>query len=330
MAIRETTELDANLAADTPVTGVWNLTTHFNDEAFTRSALPPIISQVSGFYTPDRLEIVELGAGTATFGRAISEVLAREGYTPRLLVSELQTELVVSIPNLPYIEILSPGDSLRLTEALAEYSQGSRLILSRAMTHYLSEKQHENLVREVANVIKPDELWIDQQSSGDEGQLRGFEAVLQGIAGKKMRYLTEDRYLKFIQNVQGPNGPLFEVTHLGYGANHRRGILELARRYLNYRFAQFNGLTCSNMGRELAEIVEIETTERELGRSVQLGELNQERAAKTLDDFIQSTKVYRRFCLAVATSLKTYLSEEDPTINIKYPIFSLKRTENEV
>lgn len=345
--------LSQNLRGDSYAANAWGLT-HLENPDFTASSRPSVVNRIQSYYQPGPLAVMEIGAGTATFGRDTCEQLRIRGYTPSLFTSELQQTSVRATPvSADIVPTVSNSLWLPIQTASLE-DRTPRLGLSRAVNHYSLPDEQLGLGKELGRVLGPGQLWINQISSGDAVMLKVFERLLQTISGKKMYYLTEEGYQSYASRLVGKDGKLiFETQLLGYADSQPRGVLELARRYLNERFVELNrdqialnGYTDKDMYHELDCLA---ATERDLGEQVRRGLVSRTKALDDLDDLLKRTHIFRYFRGVIVGTVRSQFLEglrhgqgagsdnlvlytgnegEDVMINIQYPIYSHTRTES--
>ncbi len=331
-----------NLNADAAAARNWDLTTQFGDTDFAYSGVVPVLDEFGRRYPRGVELVVELGAGTALFGRVLGSSLHDRGHNPKLIISELQPGSVAAIPNTPGV-IRTVSDSLTLPLASASQREPRVAVASRALSHYFPERTHQALVREVARVLAPGEIWIDQISSGDRVMRDGFQRVLRAISGKTMRYQGPDDYPSFVEGVVGQDGgPLFQVSFLGSADPQPRGSVKLAQRYLEPYF-KTRGVNCV-VGSELAKIASAETR---LSALVRTGATTRESAIRDLEELIWRTLAFNIFRNTVVGEVRQHFQannvsespdlqiinsggQEDVLVNVRYPIFGLTRTESPI
>lgn len=340
-AIHRVNGFQHNLDADSAAARNWDLTTPFGSVSFAQSGMVPVLSELGRRYHQGVKLVVELGAGTALFGRVLCSDLHEQGHNPTLIISERQHASVRAIPDTPGV-IRTVSDSLTLPLAPASERSPQVAVASRALTHYFPESTHQALIREVARVLAPGEVWVDQISSGDEIMRGGFQRVLRTISGKTMRYQGPDDYPKFVEAVVGQDGkPLFEASFLGSADPQPRGSVKLAQRYLEPYF-QTRGINCV-VNEDLARIAQAETR---LSALVKSGVTSREQAISDLEGLIRNTLAFHIFRRTVVEEVRAHLQankvsespdlqivqgrQEDVLIKVCYPTFGLTRTESPI
>lgn len=319
--------------------------THFGDKKFAQSAVPTIEDGLNRHYTKGSILVVGLGAGTAYYERIVGRVLNESGWNPRLFVSDLQEGILGDIPQerFPVYKALSDSTKLPLPDGL-DRDHEPTAVLSRAIEHYLSAQGKRDLIREAARVLKPGELYFAQLSSGSPATLHAFPLILEGVAGKKERFLSKDDYTKVVAEVTNPKGSaLFEIVDISHAQPQSRNTVELGRRYLNDKFIslvadRLNGQVPSFK----SEVTQLLDLRENLRCRFLRGEIEREEALRILDQGITATRVFDFYKAEVASIARQATRDENlpeteglsfdqdgnVTVTLTYPIFTLRRTEH--
>ncbi len=340
-----------NVKADEAAAQHWGLTTHFDGERFAQSALPHFVENVKQIYPPGEIQLVGICAGDGYYERTVAKALQERNFKPHLVVTDLQEASLQSAPRSGQVApVLADARHLPLVDA--QYASIPRLPLSRAMEHYLPDKALEQVITEAARIVRPNELYVAQISSGDPVMLAGFANVLKTVAGKHMRYFPPEEYAAFVRSVGDGNQPYFEPQLAGYADSQPRGAVELARRYLNSQFWQLNEDPLRKRGLQAeqfdAEVSHIKDTEKRLAMAAETGEIRREQAVTLLDETIMDTHGFDGFRGIVVDTVEQHLQritagqdtehlklikregKEDVLIDVQYPVFQLHRNANAV
>jgi len=345
---------EINIEGDRYAAANWELTTHFADREFARSAASVIAPLVEKEFRHERpIDVMGLGSGSAVYESVVCEELKSRGVETNLLVvadrqmGSLRGARNASVEVSP-ISVLADLSDLPISTPPPEALP--RLILSRAIEHYFSDEGLAGMLKETARVMNPGDLYITQLSSADEDSLPAISAILHRVSGKAHRYFGTSRYIEFVRNVTDEaEQQLFDVESKspGEATPQPRGTIELARRYLNGKFIELNteAVTESGLNREwlMAEIKAIADTERSLSLGLRSGEIAKDQAVARLDAFIGDTSCFKLFRSVVLETAKEFAGvaghagedliimrnsagNEDVQITFRYPIILLKRS----
>jgi hypothetical protein len=228
-----------------------------------------------------------------------------------------------------------------------------RLIVSRAIEHYFPQPALEALIVQSGRLLKPGEQYFSQLSSGDHTMLRGFEGVLNAVAGKTMRYFTPEEYMHgFIEGIRGAdNKPLFTSQLVGHADDQPRNSVQLAMRYLNRDFLNNHEARLHAGGYDKAsailQVQAIAATEDRLSTAVAEKRLKKDDAVGQLEQTIREQPVFALFNQVAVEAAEQQLwvsgvaqtenlrieqdgDRKDVWINVKYPVIQLTRTDSPI
>ena len=312
--------------------------THFGSTQFARSAVPFVSRHVEEAVPVGPVRVVALGAANAHYERTVTGDLQRRGYSPTLVVSDMQKASLADIPAEPFPVVTMLGDSTQLQLGSVDHPT---VVLSRALEHYLSEPEFVDLMRTAHGLIGVDGLYMPQISSGDPLALRAFAAALTSTVGKAEHFLTVDEYRKRVSQATDAEGrPLLEEFGIGAADSQIRGARELGRRYvpefINTHAEEF---APAHRGRYEAEARTVTTERDRLGKEVAQGR-DREEAIAELDEVVGATGAYivyrNRYLDTIAAvwgeagypegrGLEWREGQTDAGITVEYPIFGWKR-----